>query len=308
MSDHPRSLLILGGSGFLSGALARLAAERGLAVSVLTRGQRPVPAGLTPLVADRNDPAAFDAAITAADRHWDLVVDVIAFSGAHGLQDVAAFRARARRLILISTDFVYHPTRRRLLIDPDVDTAPALFADAGYGRGKRDAELALIDGDTGAMSWTILRPGHIFGPGSQLGCLPRHSRDPDLIARLRAGEPLHLVGGGHFIQHPVYVRDLADVILRAGACPAAAGRTYHVAGPEPVESWRYYQHIADHLGVPLHITEDPIAPYLAEHPEHAPFLCHRLYDTRALSRDGLAPTTPIATALALHVDALLNAG
>ena len=32
-----------------------------------------------------------------------------------------------------------------------------------------------------AMQWTILRPCHIYGPGSQLGCLPLHGRDPKLI-------------------------------------------------------------------------------------------------------------------------------
>ena len=299
-----RSILVLGGSGFLSGAVARLARERCDDVTVLTRGQRPVPDGVAQLVADRNDAEGFHAAIVGADRSWDLVVDVICFSGEHALQDVAHFRDRARRLVLISTDFVYSPSRRRLFMSPEADD-PTDYTDAGYGGGKRAAELVLQTADTGDMAWTVLRPGHIFGPGSQLGCLPHHARDPNLLAHLRAGEPIRLVGGGHFIQHPIYVQDLADIILRAAASGVARDRIYNVAGPAAIESWRYYQIVADILGVPLEIEETPVAAYLAEHPDRAPFLCHRLYDTSSLHRDGLAPTTPIATALEHHVASLL---
>jgi nucleoside-diphosphate-sugar epimerase len=299
-----RSILVLGGSGFLSGAVARLAREQCDDVTVLTRGQRPLPEGVTGLVADRNDATAFDAAIVGADRTWDLVVDVICFSREHALQDVAAFRSRAKRLIMISTDFVYHPSRRRLFMSPESDD-PTGYADAGYGGGKRAAELVFRDADAGDMAWTVLRPGHIFGPGSQLGCLPHHARDPNLIAHLRAGEPIRLVGGGHFIQHPIYVEDLADIVMRAARSEAARQRIYNVAGPSAIESWRYYQIVADVLGVPLTVEETPVATYLAENPDRAPFLCHRLYDTASLHRDGLAPATPIATALERHVASLV---
>lgn len=43
-----RKILIIGGSGFVSGTLARIALEQGFETWVLTRDQRPAPAGAQP--------------------------------------------------------------------------------------------------------------------------------------------------------------------------------------------------------------------------------------------------------------------
>ena len=87
-----------------------------------------------------------------------------------------------------------------------------------------------------------------------LGCLPAHGRDPQLIDRLRAEEPLKLVGGGHFLQQPVLADDLADLILSCAGRASTFGRIYHAAGPDVIESRGYYRVIAeavrDALGAP----------------------------------------------------------
>ncbi|MDP6453177.1 MAG: FtsX-like permease family protein, partial [SAR202 cluster bacterium] len=54
------------------------------------------------------------------------------------------------------------------------------------------------------------------GPGSLLGCLPEHGRDPELIEKLQAGDTLRLVGGGHFLQQPIYAEDLAEMVAIFG--------------------------------------------------------------------------------------------
>ena len=48
-------ILIVGGSGFLSGTLAQRAVSRDNKVWTVTRGQRPLPTGSTNLIADRHD-------------------------------------------------------------------------------------------------------------------------------------------------------------------------------------------------------------------------------------------------------------
>jgi nucleoside-diphosphate-sugar epimerase len=94
----------------------------------------------------------------------------------------------------------------------------------------------LIAAGTSALPWTIVRPCHIYGPASQLGCLPCHSRDAQLIARLRAGQPLQLVGGGYFLQQPLLAADLAQTILSMAGRQSTYGQIYGVAGPEIVVS------------------------------------------------------------------------
>jgi nucleoside-diphosphate-sugar epimerase len=298
-------ILILGGSGFLSGTLARRAVAAGHQVWTVTRGQRGLPAGVTPLVADRHDAAAFAQAIAGAQTTWDLVVDCIAYDPADIGQDIDCFASRAHHLIFVSTDFVYDPARRRL---PQAEE-PAVYAREGYGGKKRLCELALMAGAaeeaTREMQWTVARPCHIYGPGSLLGCLPLHGRDPALLDRLRAGEPLRLAGGGYFLQQPILARDLADSLLGMAGNPATYGQVFNLAGPDTVACRTYYQIIAEWLGVALHVEEAPVAQMLAERPETAPFLCHRFCDLGKLAAAGVPlPSTPLAEGLAEHVASL----
>ncbi|MBC8076202.1 MAG: NAD-dependent epimerase/dehydratase family protein [Chloroflexales bacterium] len=297
------NVLIIGGSGFLSGTVARSALALGHQVWTLTRGQRPTPVGVHELVADRGDHGAFAQALAGAQTHWDLVVDCIGFAPADIQQDLAVLAPLAQQLVFVSSDFVYDPARRRIPQSEETDA----YLTEGYGGQKRRCELELIAAGTGTLPWTIVRPCHIYGPGSQLGCLPLHGRDPQLIARLRAGEPLQLVGGGHFLQQPVLAADLAQTILNMAGQRATYGEIFCVAGPEIVESRTYYHLIANILGVALEIVEVPVGPYLHAHPEAAPFLCHRVYELDKLHRSGVSmPQTSLEEGLRSHVASLLG--
>src|SRR5688572_20203222 len=112
MSNTSLRILLIGGSGFVSGTLARMAVDAGHQVQAVTRGMRPLPAGVAPIVPDRTARAGFAAAIARQPHDWDLVVDCIGYAPADAEQDVALFRARSAHLVFISTDFVYDPARR----------------------------------------------------------------------------------------------------------------------------------------------------------------------------------------------------
>jgi nucleoside-diphosphate-sugar epimerase len=302
------NLLIIGGSGHVSGALANAAVAAGHTVWTVTRGRRPLPAGVSGLVADRQEPGSLEKAIAAAGRTWDMVVDCIAFDAPALQQDLALFRNRAAHLAFISTDFVYDPARRRF---PQPEE-PACYVESEsgaspYGFKKRRAEKVLLESDTGSLAWTVLRPCHIYGPTSELGCLPLHGRDKQLIAKLRAGEPLKLAGGGHFLQQPILAADLAQAVLSVFGNPKTRGRLFNAAGPDIVESRAYYQIIANVLGVELKVEEVAVAGLLREHPDMAPFLCHRIYDRAAMRDAGLTlPATPLVDGLRQHVEGLLG--
>lgn len=297
------NLLLIGGSGFVSGTLARLAADRGHNVWAITRGQRPLPEGVTGLMADRHDTAAFQRVVAEAQPRWDLVVDCIGYEPADALQDIAVFRHRAGHLVFISTDFVYDPAQRQFPQGEETD----YYLKEGYGGKKRLCELEFLNGDTAEMAWTVVRPCHIYGPGSQLGCLPLHGRDHQLIARLRAGEALKLVGGGHFLQQPILARDLSDTILSLAGNKETYGQIFCTAGPDIIESRDYYRIIADVLDVGLQIEEVSVSEHLAAHPESAPFLCHRIYDMSKLKASGAnVPSTSIEQGLREHVESLLG--
>ena len=299
--------LVIGGSGHVSGAVARAALGAGHRVWTVTRGKRPLPPGVVALTADRHDDEAMTAAVTGAGTEWDLVVDCICYDVPEIRQDITLFRERARHFVLVSTDFVYDPARRQFPQPPDTD---AYVADEGgstsYGSKKRRCEQELAAADTGDMAWTVVRPCHIYGPTSELGCLPLHGRDPKLIAKLRADEPLRLVGGGHFLQQPILADDLAATIVSVAGNARARDRVFNTAGPDIIESRRYYEIIADILAVDVTIEEVSVSAHLTENPGQAPFMCHRIYDLTPLRACGLSvPATAIRDGLRQHVKGLL---
>lgn len=296
-------ILIIGGSGFLSGSVARLALDAGHAVWTVTRGERPSLPGVKSLRADRKDGDALRSALMGAGVDWDLAVDCIGYHVEDARQDTALLTGRVAHFVFVSTDFVFNPAQRSFPQPED----GAYLEGTAYGARKRQCENVFLEAGTDTLPWTIVRPCHIYGPGSRLGCLPCHGRDPELIDRLRRGEPLKLVGAGHFLQQPVFVDDLARTILSCAGNDPCRGEIFLTPGPEIIESWVYYRIIAELLGVPLEIEEVPVRAYLREHPEHASFLCHRIYRLDKLAQHELAlPSTGVAQALEAQVKWLVD--
>ena len=293
-------LLIIGGSGFASGACVRRALGQGHDVTIVTRGTRPVPDGVTALTADRRDPGRLEKVLDDHGGRFDGVIDYVGFQVADGGQDRDLLAARAAHLVFISTDFVYRPDRRRL---PQPEDAPTLDDDS-YGGKKRQIETIIA---AASFDWTILRPGHIYGPGARLGCLPLHGRDPELTIRIDNGEPLRLAAEGRYLQQPVYVDDLADVALGVMGSPEAVGAICNVAGPEIIESRRYYEMVAELMGCVANIESVSTDAVLAENPAARPFLCHRIYDLERLAQTGApVPATPMIDGLARTLGGLVG--
>jgi nucleoside-diphosphate-sugar epimerase len=293
-------LLIIGGSGFVSGTLARVALTQGHQVWVITRGQRPLPEGVIPLRADRKDFSIFTQTIQDAKTSWDMVVDCIGFTAEDAKQDLEVFTS-CKQLIFISTDSVYQEHPRPF----PVSETFSHFTKLPYGSNKRKAEEVFIR--SGSLNWTILRPGHIYGPGSELGCLPEHSRNPKLLEHLQAGKPLRLVGGGHFLQMPVFAEDLTRMILNCAGKSSTHKQIFNAPGPDIIPCWRYYQIIAEHLGVRLEVEEVLIADLLKREPERLQFCAHRVYTTDAAKKAGLyLPDTSVEKGLKIQVDSKLK--
>lgn len=302
------NILIIGGSGHVSGAVVQVALAEGHKVWIITRGQRPIPKRVTSLIADRYDHDAMREIVLGQKMTWDLVVDCICYEIPEIQLDIELFRDLATQYVFVSSDFVYNPLQRSFpqpaetdnFVTPEDKLTP-------YGANKHLCELELMKEGEYGLNWTIVRPCHIYGSTSELGCLPMHSRDKNIIETLRSGIPIKLVGGGHFLQQPILVSDLAKTILSVGGNNNAIRKAFNTAGPDIIESWQYYKILADMLDVELTVEEIPIQSYLIEHPEHTPFLCHRIYDTRPIKEAKLCvPSTSIQDGLCAHLQGLLE--
>lgn len=153
-------VLILGGTGWLSGRIAAHALGAGATVTCLARGGRPAPPGATLVLADRDEDDAYDV---VSRRDWDHVVDVSSRAD-HVSGAVRALGDRAARWTYISSMSVYRDDET-VEIDESASRHPAAQAgeDDDYARQKVAAEDAVQEG-VGDRA-LLVRPGLIVGDG-----------------------------------------------------------------------------------------------------------------------------------------------
>jgi 2'-hydroxyisoflavone reductase len=153
-------VLVLGGTGWLSGRIAQRWADAGARVTCLARGGRDAPYGTSLVVGDRDEPGAYDE---VAAREWDEVVD-ISSNPVHVAAAVDVLGDRAKHWTYISTISVYAANDT-----PGADETAEILAPAGpdeeedYGRAKAKAE-ASVRSALGFRA-AVTRPGLIVGPG-----------------------------------------------------------------------------------------------------------------------------------------------
>ncbi|HYF74398.1 MAG TPA: NAD-dependent epimerase/dehydratase family protein [Nocardioides sp.] len=200
-------LLVLGGSVFLSQAVAAEAVRRGHDVTCANRGSSgAVPDGAELVVWDRARPLP----TALAEAAYDAVVDVARMpSWVRGA--VAAFPDA--HWVFVSTVNVYAdestpggrpgtlPLREPIHGDVDLAADPE-----AYGPMKVACEQAVRDG---AASWTVIRPGLIVGPGDPTG---RFTYWP---ARMAGGGEVLAPGRPEDRTQVIDVRDLAAWIVTA---------------------------------------------------------------------------------------------
>lgn len=298
-----KRILIVGGSGFLGSALAGVLLTENHEVWTLSRGRMVPPEGTVSLLADRGQRELFERTVRHADTYWDFVFDCAGYTPEQVHATLLLLPDLAEHYIFISSDLVYDPNKRRLPESEDT----IHYAKAGYGFSKRQCELRVMDPSYKIARRTIFRPCHIYGPGSQLGCFPLHLRDPLLISNLRKGLPLRLVEAGYFLQHPVFIDDLARTLAGVIGNPNTYNELFCVAGPEVLRSVDYYVLIAEILGYSLRIEAVPPAEYVEDNLDGPGYLCHRVYELTKLHMSGLPiPNTTMLGGLKQHLEALLS--
>ena len=231
------NVLVTGATGFTGGHLAATLAAKGDSVRALVRprsrarfDRSPLPAaGVTAVEGDLTNAASLRRAAEGVE-----VVYHIAATYREAGQPDAAYRAinvegtrhlieaaragGARRVVHCSTGGVHG----HIAQPPANEDAPFNPGDV-YQDTKLEAEhLAREFGRSTGLDVVVARPIGIYGPGDR-----RFLKMFRGIARGR----FPLLGSGQVYYHLTFIDDLAEGFRLCGTVPAAAGRTYLLAGP-----------------------------------------------------------------------------
>lgn len=233
-------VLVLGGSGHIGSRLLEIMHNTPWVVATGASRQRRHAKGKEDLQADWLELDARNAGQTAAAlQDFDAVVNCVAgdaasiSGGMRALVD-AALKADCPRIVHLSTMSVYGPAEG--LVREDTPRDPSL---GWYGRAKCDAEASLEEFVRRGGEAVMLRPGCVFGPGSELWV----GRIGRWLQSGRLGD-LGIAGDGW--ANLVHVDDVCHALLAALQLPLARGQlpAFNLAAPDSPRWNEYFVDLA----------------------------------------------------------------
>lgn len=253
-------LLFIGGTGNISTACVDLALERGHDVTLLTRGNQPLPAGVRALPGDRNDAAAL---ARAAGHGFDAVLDFVAFKPEQVEAVVSAFAGHTGQYVFVSSATVYRrPSPRAFTREDD----PLGNDHWEYGRLKIACEEALLRAfRERRFPATIVRPSYTFGPTWVPSAVAGH--DYTLVDRIRRGLPIVSHGDGTSFWMMTYHTDFALGFMGLVGNPRALGEAFHITTDEVLTWDAIYREIGRAAGREpeiVHVPSDLLAALMPD--------------------------------------------
>ena len=246
-------ILVLGGTSWLGGEVARAGLERGHQVTCLARGESgEVPRGATFVRSDRELDAAYDQ---VRDQDWDGVVDV-SWQPGFVRKAVRALGSRTGTWVYVSSCSVYL-THDTIGADESAAVLPALAEDHAtmetYGEAKVACERAVLEG-VGKDKSVIARSGLIAGPGDHTD---RTGYWPSRFARPSAADGSVLVPAEQAMATQVV--DVRDLALWLVECVEDSTRgIFNVSGPVTplAQHLAVAREVAGHTGPLVPVTND----------------------------------------------------
>jgi nucleoside-diphosphate-sugar epimerase len=248
-------VLVTGAAGFLGGHLVDMLLERGDEVRAMVRPMEEASRlrkldGVEVVHGDLTDRESLKYAVQGIQRvynvaaktgPWGLEKDYTAVN-VWGVADLitAAMDAGVKRVVHTSSITVYGHHLHGIITEDHSFHAE----DNPYSRTKIAGEKLIADfvKERGAAV-VIVRPAWIYGPRD-------HASFGRFVALVESGKGF-LIGSGKNIVPVVYVRDVAQGLIKAGdAGDEAIGKAYTIADDRRVTQAEYLNTIADFLDAP----------------------------------------------------------
>jgi nucleoside-diphosphate-sugar epimerase len=249
------NVLFVGGTGIISTACSRLAVQRGISLTLLTRGQHAAATidGAEIVSADINDAAAVSRALQG--RRFDVIVDWVAFTPTDIERDLQLFRGRTGQFIFISSASAYQKPSTDYLI---TESTPLANPHWDYSRNKIACEERLLKAyrDEG-FPITIVRPSLTYGENLVPLVINSWERSYTVVDRMLKGQKVIVPGDGSSLWVITHNSDFAKGFIGLLGHEQAIGHAFHITTDEVLTWDQLYRTVAEAVGVEARIVHIP---------------------------------------------------
>lgn len=234
-----------------------MAAERGIEVTLLRRGQRTadLAKNVGTITADVTDEAAVAKAL--GNRSFDAVVDWIAFTPADVERDIRLFRGRTKQFIFISSASAYQRPVGHYLI---TESTPLINPFWQYSRDKIACEERLMQAyREEGFPITIVRPSLTYGDTQIVLPVNSWKKSFTAVDRMRRGKKLIVPGDGSSLWVITHNSDFAQGLVGLLGHKQAIGHAFHITSDEVMTWDQFYRITAQAAGAEaqiVHIASD----------------------------------------------------
>jgi nucleoside-diphosphate-sugar epimerase len=253
-------VLLIGGTGTISAAIARKISEKGWDLILLNRGNRneALPAGTKEILCDINDEA--DTAAKLQKYSFDVVADFIVFNTTQAERDYRLFKGKTKQYIFISSASVYQKPPADYRISESTPHANPFWQ---YSQNKIACEEFFMSKyREEGFPVTMVLPSHTYDERSIPLGVHGANGSWQVVKRMMDGKPVIVHGDGTSLWTMTFNTDFAEAFVGLMGNIHAIGESVQITSDETLTWNQIYEAIASALNVPLkavHVSSEFLA-------------------------------------------------
>lgn len=291
-------LLVIGGTGVLSGAVVNEAIRNRIDVTIVVRGTKKtiVPEGVKIIQADYRNSPLMETALK--DKHFDAVIDFICYNKDQIAYSIDLLHSVADQYIFISTTCVYDTSISGI----KTEESKKVLSDWNYSVNKWACECLLRDKASELnFNYSIIRPCVTYDDTRiPYGVMPPYGYHWTMCARILAGKPIIRWDKGTTRWNMMRVEDFAVGVVGIIGNKQAYNEAYNLSGDNAYEWNDVISIVEDYLGKKAVICDMTSSEYKAFYPKRSGEIAGRSLDAIISNRKIKALVPSYNTSCSLH--------